>query len=288
MQVQKLSLEREALRPAASLERKAPSELRRPGVDICPICNLDLNEQPLNEYDDLSVIGTPLRKLGCGHRVHKTCWHAHDTREIKQWASQLKRKEVPLLFCPVCNEPHGTASLSILGFNNGMLEGDRSHRARNFNMEWWRRDADELIYQILGYAYQQHHMQGFGKEGGLAEEKVFITSCKNRCQKVKGGMRAIDNLDAACKEFCSAHDYTTEPDAQMTRPERHFLAVKPHTLKPLLEALVKAMHAHLVDPKKAKKDCKEATKWMGILKRWLFSAGLDESSFEGVHGLGVK
>jgi hypothetical protein len=166
--------------------------------------------------------------------------------------------DVPLLSCPVCNVPHGNASLSILGYNTGVRANDNIHSARNFTTEWWRRDASELIYQILGYAYQQHSMLETGKEGGLSEERIFITSCKNRCQKTKGDMSAVDKLDAACKAFCKAHDYETDsPDPEATKPERQFLKIEPNTLKPLLEALTKAMHVHLVDPKKAKKDGKE-------------------------------
>ena len=69
----------------------------------------------------------------------------------------------------------------------------------------------------------------------------FVVGCADEeVQRQKSGIRVVGDTATTS----SAHDYTTEPDAEMTRPERHFLAVKPYTLKPLIGKLHHYSHRH--------------------------------------------
>ena len=221
--------------------------------------------------------------------MHRECWNAYDEREIKAWGSQLQMvHDVPLLSCPVCNVQHGNASLSILGYNTGVRANDNIHSARNFTTEWWRRDASELIYQILGYAYQQHSMLETGKEGGLSEERIFITSCKNRCQKTKGDMSAVDKLDAACKAFRQGARLRNR--FSRSRGDEARAPVSQDRAQHAEAAAGGADQGHARPSRRSQESEEgwqggEVSKWMGILKRWLFTAGLEESAFHGVSGL---
>jgi hypothetical protein len=238
-----------------------------PGYDTCPVCSKPLLAAELN-----------LKTLACGHMVHLNCWDATSTLAYVgnlalRGSEYSMNRDTPELRCPVCGDFHGPASASTKAIQQGAIARGHGHetsghgsRSLGPGTTWFHGGAQDVLHQLLGFAFQHERMQRTGMEGTVSEETIFITQCRNRLQKARGGVQALDALDAAMHAAALAcPDLVKDPTA---RPPRA-------TMVALGDAVAACSVLCLCETKKAKVlSPKDADKWLDCVKRWLRTAGM--------------
>mmetsp|Transcript_4326 Transcript_4326/g.9816 ORF Transcript_4326/g.9816 Transcript_4326/m.9816 type:complete len:383 (-) Transcript_4326:229-1377(-) len=258
-------LRRGAAAKACALEAQAEDMATKEAAP-CAVCKEMIGEREVRST------------LACGHVVHQLCWRRHNKQYVDRMIAHAQAKLRPennevsdALRCPICHAWHGPNGCDGMPTMTISNEDKTGHYEWRPPSGWFQQPVSDLIHQVLGYIYQRHCIDHCGREGSVEEERAWISRCRNRASKAKGGQQLLESLDKKCKVLSSMSI------------KKGGALVPPKVVVSVASEVVIAIMLHCVEMKKGKVlDKKQAAEWIRYMRPWLVTAGLTLDMIEEV------